>query len=89
MADPKSPPLPPAHYINLMQVSHTAREFFLAFGQIAPGQQSGVAHLVTQLVTSPQHAKAMLRALEDNIRRYEERFGAISETGGETPQTVQ
>ena len=89
MADPKGTPLPPAQYANVMQVSHTAREFFFIFGQLAPGQPSGVAHLVSQLVTSPQHAKSILRALTENIERYEQRFGVIPEDGDSAPPTVQ
>jgi len=84
MADPKSAPLPPSAYVNLMRVAHTSQEFFFTFGQIQP-EQGGVAHLVSQLVTSPEHAKAMLRALDENIRRYEEKFGLIREGGGEPP----
>jgi hypothetical protein len=41
-----------------------------------PGQQPIVT---SRLVTSPRHAKALLRSLEDNLRRYEARFGAIPE----------
>jgi hypothetical protein len=97
MADLKGAPLPPAAYANLMQVSHTSREFFLTFAQSS--QAAGVsdeseqavttAHLVSRVVTSPGHAKAIVRALEANIRRYEERFGAITEDSGEQPKHVQ
>ena len=97
MADPKGAPLPPAPYANVMQVSHTSREFFLTFAQSS--QAAGVsdeseqavttAHLVSRVITSPGHAKAILKALETNIRRYEERFGAIAEDGGEQPKNIQ
>ena len=79
MADQRNvpaPPAPPAPYANIMQVTHTRAEFFLVFGQVLP-QQQGSAHLISQIVTSPQHAKQILRALADNIRRYEEKFGEI------------
>ncbi len=97
MADPKGAPLPPAPYANLMQISHSSREFFLTFAQSAPPggaseeseQLVTTAHLVSRVVTSPGHAKAMLKALEANIRRYEERFGAIPDDGGEQPKNVQ
>jgi hypothetical protein len=31
---------------------------------------------------TPEHAKRLLQALADNVRRYESQFGVISETGG-------
>lgn len=95
MADPKptSPSLPPASYFNVLQIRHMGREFFFDFGQItgraAAGEhQFAEAHLVASLVTSPSHAKAMLRALQTNLDRYEEIYGeiqelAISTAGGE------
>ena len=89
MADPKSAPVPPpSAYINAMQVKHTEGEFFLTFAQRSP-QNPGMAHLVSQMVTSPAHAKAMLRALQENIQKYEERFGPIPERPVETPQRIQ
>ena len=35
----------------------------------------------TRLISSPQHTKRLLMALEENIRRYEERFGSIDLMG--------
>lgn len=57
-------------------LAHTADEFLFDFVLIMPGQ----APVVTaRLVTSPRHAKALLRSLEDNVRRFEARFGTIPE----------
>ena len=78
MADPKESLLPPAQYMNVMRVRHTAREFFFEFGQSSDGSGSA-AHLVAALVTSPHHAKQMLLALRENIGKYEEAFGVIPE----------
>jgi hypothetical protein len=72
----KRAPLPPAAYVNFLRVAQQRSEFFLAFGQVTQ-EQVGGAHLVASLVTSPAHAKSMLRALEEAVRRYEERFGEI------------
>ncbi|HRN17588.1 MAG TPA: DUF3467 domain-containing protein [Trueperaceae bacterium] len=57
-------------------IAHTPDEFLLDFVLVMPGQQPVVT---ARLVTSPRHAKALLRSLEDNIRRYEGRFGVIPE----------
>lgn len=57
-------------------IVHTADEFIFDFVLVMPGQQPVVT---CRLVTSPRHAKALLRSLEDNIRRYEARHGPIPE----------
>ena len=77
MADPKDTILPPAKYFNLMRVSHSAREFFFELAQA--GQAPGIASLVERVVTSPAHAKAMLKAMAENILKYEQQFGEIPE----------
>ena len=51
----------------------------VAFGQLAPGQ-APAARLVSSLVTTPMHAKAMLRALASAIESYEEQFGEVGIT---------
>jgi hypothetical protein len=71
----KPPALPPSPYVNLLRVTVANSEVHLAFGQMAPGQ--GQAHLVSSMVTTPVHAKAMLRALSETVERYEEKFGEI------------
>ena len=76
MTDPKAPTTPPGGYVNFLRVAHARSEFLLAFGQRAPGQGQ-TAHLISALVTTPEHAKAMLRALEASIARHEEQFGEI------------
>lgn len=57
-------------------IAHTPDEFLFDFVLVMPGQQPIVT---SRLVTSPRHAKALMRSLEDNLRRYEARFGAIPE----------
>ena len=51
-------------------IAHTADEFLFDFVLVMPGQQPVVS---ARLVTSPRHAKALLRSLEDNIKRFEAR----------------
>ena len=75
--EPRNGVLPPATYVNFLRVANNQSEFFLSFGQVAQEQGAG-AHLVSSLVTSPAHAKAMLRALTDAIARHERRFGEIA-----------
>jgi hypothetical protein len=60
-------------YSNSLMVMHTEREFVLDFLSVFPPQGSVAARIVTR----PENAKRMLRALEENIERYESRFGTI------------
>jgi len=78
MDDPKAKPTPAGAYTNWLRVAHGPSEIYLAFGQTAPGQTSA-AHLLSSLVTTPVHAKAMLRALDKTIKSYEKQFGEIPE----------
>jgi hypothetical protein len=64
-------------YANVAIIAHTKDEFIMDFALAYPGQAPVVN---ARVVTSPQHAKALLRSLADNINRYEARFGVITET---------
>ncbi len=60
-------------YSNLLRVVHTREEFILDFVNFVPPQGSVTA----RIVTSPGHLKRILRALEENLKLYEERFGSV------------
>jgi hypothetical protein len=62
-------------YTNLLRITHTREEFILDFINLAPPQ--GI--VTARLVTSPGHLKRIIRALETNLKRYEEAFGSIAE----------
>lgn len=69
-------------YSNLMMISHRQEEFILDFLFLQPQrspQGQAVATLRSRVITSPEHAKRVLRALQENVRRYEEHFGVIEE----------
>ena len=69
-------------YSNLMMVSHRKEEFVLDYLFVHPqrGSDGGnVATLRSRIITSPEHVKRIVRALEENINRYESKFGAIEE----------
>ncbi len=63
-------------YSNLMQIAHTKEEFILDFFFSAPPQ--GI--LVSRVLLNPAHAKRMMMAMQDNIKKYEEHFGKIQES---------
>ena len=75
MADPRETGLPVAAFFNIMRISHNPREFFLELGQ--GSTIPGVADLIGRFVTTPSHMKAIATVMSDNIRQYEEKFGAI------------
>ncbi len=62
-------------YANNMAVFHTREEFVLDFLNVFP--PGGMA--TARIITSPGHIKRIIRALDENLRRYEERFGTVEE----------
>jgi hypothetical protein len=62
-------------YANAMRVSHNKEEFVLEFMKIIPP----TATLDARIVTSPGHLKRIIKALQENLERYENTFGAIKE----------
>jgi len=62
-------------YANNVLISHTGGEFLLDFMMLFPPQ--GI--LGARVIVSPGHAKRMVKALQENIARYEQKFGTILE----------
>ncbi len=62
-------------YCNLAMVNHTPAEFTLDFIYVQPQQPK--AKVRSRVITSPQHMKRLMLALQDNINRYEATFGII------------
>lgn len=58
-----------------MQVLHTKEEFVLDFFLVSPPE--GI--LASRVIMSPGHFKRMIKALEENLSKYEEKFGKIEE----------
>lgn len=64
-------------YSNLAIISHSPTEMILDFAQMLPG--SPEANIRTRVIMNPVHAKRLLNALADNIKKYENNFGTIKE----------
>ena len=62
-------------YANHMYVSHTREEFILDFLMVAPPAGT----ITSRVLTSPGHMKRIIRALQDNVKKYENQFGKITE----------
>ncbi len=69
-------------YSNLVIVSHSPSEFVLDFVSMLP---NAPARVKSRVVVTPEHAKRLLAALNDNVRRYEQQFGTIEDKGSPTP----
>ncbi|MDF0666360.1 MAG: DUF3467 domain-containing protein [Nitrospira sp.] len=66
-----------ARYANYFEIGHNGAEFIVDFGQAFAVVEERQVH--TRIVTSPAHASALLRLLEESIERYERIYGAIRE----------
>lgn len=65
-------------YSNTMQVMHTKEEFVLDFLNIFPPTGT----LNSRVIVSPSHFKRMAVAINENLKKYEEKFGKIEEVKG-------
>ena len=66
-------------YVNLAMVNHTETEFTVDMMYLQP--QRPRAKVRARMISSPQHIKRLLFALQENVRRYEERYGEIELSG--------
>jgi hypothetical protein len=65
-------------YSNLAIISHSNSEFIVDFVRMLPNVPK--AKVKSRIILTPTHAKRLLRALADNVNRYEAQFGTIAET---------
>lgn len=72
-----SPEVAEGTYSNLVVISHNPTEIILDFAQMLPGVDGAAVR--QRIIMNPIHAKRTLAALNDNIKKYEQMFGAISE----------
>ena len=62
-------------YANLAIITHSTSEFVFDFVRILPGLAK--AGVKSRIVMTPEHAKRLMYALQDNVNKYEHNFGAI------------
>ncbi len=62
-------------YSNLTVITHSSSEVILDFVRVLPGIPK--AEVKSRIILAPEHAKRLLLALQDNIRKYEAKFGTI------------
>ena len=64
-------------YANLAMIAHSSSEFVIDFIRLMPGVPK--AKVKSRVVITPEHAKRLLQALQDNIKKYENTFGPIKQ----------
>src|SRR5690606_16474882 len=62
-------------YSNLAIITHSPAEFVVDFTRVVPGVPKAKVH--ARIITTPQHAKMLLKALKENIDKFEAKFGEI------------
>ena len=62
-------------YANFAIITHSSSDFILDFARVLPGLPK--ARVKSRVILAPEHAKRLLAALQENIMRYEQEFGAI------------
>ncbi len=62
-------------YSNLAIISHSSSEFVLDFIRIMPGTPK--ANVKSRVILTPEHAKRLMMALQDNIVKFEQQNGKI------------
>ena len=65
-----------ATYANLVIINHSASEIILDFARVMPNQSK--SKIQSRVVMTPLNAKLLLRALTENLQRYESQYGAIN-----------
>ena len=64
-------------YANLAVITHSPTEFITDFVSIMPGVPQ--AKVRARVIMTPQHAKRLSRALQENVAKYESMHGTIKE----------
>jgi hypothetical protein len=68
-------------YSNIVLIAHSPSEFILDFARMLPGLQK--AKVFSRVIMTPQNAFILKEALDENLKKYEERFGKIKIFGKE------
>ncbi|HLW14212.1 MAG TPA: DUF3467 domain-containing protein [Flavobacteriaceae bacterium] len=64
-------------YCNLAIINHSVSEFVVDFVKVMPGVPK--SKVKSRIILTPQHAKRFLKALNDNVVRFEKKHGEIKD----------
>lgn len=73
-------------YSNLAVITHSSSEFVVDFVRIMPGIPK--ANVKSRVILTPEHAKRLLLALQDNIKKYESVHGPIKNVKSGPGQSI-
>lgn len=66
-------------YSNLAIITHSHSEFIIDFATMLPGLPK--PEVGNRIIMTPEHAKRLYLALQDNINKYETQHGQIALAG--------
>lgn len=64
-------------YSNLAIINHSVSEFIVDFINVMPGTPK--AKVKSRIILTPQHAKRLMKALTENVHRFEKAHGEIKD----------
>ena len=70
-------------YSNLAIITHSRSEFIIDFATMLPGLPK--PEVSNRIIMTPEHAKRLYLALQDNINKYENQHGQITLAGEPKP----
>ena len=70
-------------YANFAVVTHSPAEFIMDYIRVLPGMVK--SKVKSRIIMAPMHAKTLMMALQDNIKKYENKFGEIKIAKGSKP----
>jgi len=73
-------------YSNLALITHSPSEFIIDFARVLPGTPKSKVY--ARIVMTPQHIRMLQNALEENVKKYENRFGKIKLLGKEDEKDI-
>ena len=80
-----SPDVAQGVYSNFAIISHTSSEFIVDLAAMMPGVPKATVR--SRVILSPEHAKRLAMALQENISKYEQEFGRI-QLPNRQPRTI-
>ena len=78
-----TPEIAEGTYANLAIIAHSNSEFVMDFVRMMPGQKN--ANVQSRVIMTPDNAKKLLFALQENIAKFEKQHGTIKINGTPAP----
>ncbi len=67
-------------YANLAMIMHSPTEIIIDFARVMPRLPK--TKVLSRIIMTPMHAKLLMKALTENIKKFEGQFGEIKIHGG-------